>query len=199
MKFEKSNYCGPIIIALLIISIVLSISTVIFLLHANKYGADCVFSFGDTSLTVLSILVTVLIGWSIWSTVDCKGLSDKMNKEANYIHNKIDYQLGLFYGNFSQMLAVGIANVNEQDVKFAMINYMINCLKILSKLPGTTDECNSIASSVTEAIQASKKIAIKEEDAKFLLKKIGEIENKNAIKGLDKIIDELIFYLKREV
>ena len=112
------------------------------------------FDYTGVIVGILSLLVTILLGWNIWNVIESKGYVKKVQRELNYAHNKMDYDLGLIYGYFSQMLAMSISNLEKSALKAIMIEYTINSLKILSKMPNTSIEINSITATVANVMES---------------------------------------------
>lgn len=181
----------PIIAAIAIISLVLSVITVVFLYFSNYHIGDLSFNYSDASIAALSVLATILLGWNIWSVIDSKRFEDNVKKELNYTHNKIDYDLGVMYISFSQMLAAYLVKLEKSETKKIMINYMINGLKILSKMPNTSIECNSVTNTIAETLSQTTDISITSESAREIIERLGEIENRASIEGIDVIRTEI--------
>ncbi len=194
-KKREATANHPIVIGLSLIALVISISTAIYLFFSEFTGTNCSFNYSDTSVAILSALIAILLGWNIWSVIDSKGFEKKVQREFNYAHNKMDYDLGLIYGYFSQMLAMNISNLEKQTLKVHMLEYMINSLKILSKMPNTSIEINSIAETIASAMGATKSITIDTIKAQSILERLGEIENREEIKGIDGIRKELLLFI----
>lgn len=156
------------------------------------------FDYTGVIVGILSLLVTILLGWNIWNVIESKGYVKKVQRELNYAHNKMDYDFGLIYGYFSQMLAMSISNLEKSALKAIMLEYTINSLKILSKMPNTSIEINSITATVANVMESTKTITLRRENAQRILERLGEIENRENIKELNVIRRELLPYISNE-
>lgn len=188
----------PIVSGIASIALVLSVAITLYLFFENRTSSNLCFRFSDTSVAVLSVLVTVLLGWNIWNIIDTKGLDKKVNREVNYLHNKLDYDMGLIYGYFSQMLCHNLSTSGKDAMISLALEYMINSLKILSKLPNTGIECNSIANFMVETLKKTDSCTLQSPTAKGLIERLGEIENRNNIKGIKEISDKLSKFINNE-
>ena len=75
----------PIVIGMSVISLIISISILIYLCCS---GGNCGISninFADTSVTVLGTIVALLIGWNIYSVIDFKKQSQQINDKGNEV------------------------------------------------------------------------------------------------------------------
>lgn len=81
---------NPIAIGISIASFVISIATALILIHTDISKSDCTFCIGSASTTVLSILVTILIGWNIYTVFDFKSENEKSIKNFDEINKRFD-------------------------------------------------------------------------------------------------------------
>ena len=85
MIYKKRNTRAyhPIIIGLSLFAFIVSITTAIYLFFGEFTNAKCCFNYSDTSVAVISVLVTVLLGWNIWTTLDLKNQVERAVRLVN--------------------------------------------------------------------------------------------------------------------
>lgn len=189
---EKDKFLKIILWSISLISLLLSIIAIIRTFYRN---IELQFDYLGIIIGVLSILFTILIGWNIWSIIENRGLEYRVKRQLNYAHNKIDYNLGIIYGDFSQMIAMNVSNGTKELLKVLMLMHMVNSLKILSKFPDTNQEVNSIANTIANVMETTKSICINSKDAQSILELFGEIDRRENIEGLTKIKEELFNFI----
>ena len=155
---------------------------------------------------ILSFLVTVLLGWNIYTLIDTKEIINKQDDKIkniekgienafNNIHDKVDYNLGLMYSYFAQMLALNIGNQPKDSLKYLLVAYMVNGIKTLLKQQNTSKEIDSTINSVLLTYQQTPWIPISKEQAITLIKLLGEIEGGDKIDKLKELEAEISKYI----
>lgn len=146
-------------------------------------------------VTVLSILVTLLIGWNIWSVIDLKGykrkymkLSKKIEQETNYLHNKADFHYGLSMCYNAQSLAGSLSNSSLHNNKFQMYLQAANGLKILSNL-GEFDMCRPVIDTLLSTEEDTHDVCLTCVERKQVLVMLKEIPNLDKLDGLLELIE----------
>lgn len=185
----------PIIATVAIIALILSVVTIVFLFF-SKYSINNIsFCYSDASIAALSILTAFLVGWNIWSTIECKNLENKVEHALDKMHDKINYDFGVIHSYFAQMLALSIGDLPKDTLKFLMVGYMVNSVKILLKQPNSSKEIESTISSVLSTFQQTPEITITKAQAVTLIEQLGEIENRDKIEKLNELKAEISKYL----
>jgi hypothetical protein len=167
------------------------------ILNINESGQyDLGFDYMGVIVGILSLLVTVLIGWNIYQLVDFKGklkqinlLSEKQEKEINYIHNKADYNQAINYAIISQTLSAHFAPNEDSSIKFQMLIKGLTSLKILSNFPDYEKEISSLTETIIKGLNNSSSVRLDEKTKTNLLLMCGEINNKNKISKYETIIE----------
>jgi hypothetical protein len=144
---------------------------------------------------VFSMLVTVLIGWNIYSVIDLKKykreynkLSKIIEKETNYLHNKADYHYGLSMCYNSLALACSLSNRRNESSKFQMYQQAANGMKILSNLE-EFKHCKSVVEIINDTEKATKEILLTTEEKIIVRDLLKEIPHINKIDGLFELIE----------
>lgn len=140
---------------------------------------------------ILSLLVTVLLSWSIFQVIDLKSYKDKIDKEMNYIRNNADYNQALIYGMLSQNASMYFAPNEDKVMKYQMLLKGLTALKILSNLPNCGKEIDSISKTMIKGLNNSTSIKFTDKEKTNLILMCGEIVHKDRISNYDDIIELL--------
>ena len=198
-KQHLSNH--PIVATTAIVALIISVITVVYLFFGNYSIGNISFNYSDASIAALSILTAFLVGWNIWSIIDSKETIKKQNEqittlenridgEVRYIRDKSNYDLGVIYGYFTQMLAKDVGNLSKDIIKYIMVEYMVNSVKILTTMQEwdrTPEMIDAIISSVIECFNATPNIPLTSKDATKLIERFGEIDNHNKLEKLQEL------------
>ena len=89
----------PIVIGMSVISLIIAVATVIYLCCKGGCCGISNINYGDTSVTVLTTIIGLLVGWSIYSVIDTQSLikkheilKRKTTNEISKLHNLINDQ-----------------------------------------------------------------------------------------------------------
>lgn len=141
---------------------------------------------------ILSILVTVLVGWNIMNVLDLKEYKERYKEDSNYIHNKVDYFNAI---NKADLVCVLAELVNEKDVKARvrlMMMNMFRTVKVLSNFPDAKIECDAVLNIVYETLIQREFPCVSKNDACHFLEMLGEINNRKNSEGIKHIRDYLL-------
>lgn len=178
---------------LVIISIALSCLAVFwvgFMTFGHTVNAD------STSfvLGAFTLLVTLLVAWNIWSTIDVKSNKKEQDsrfidiqRKFNHTQNEASYNMALMYGRTSQMISCSLANIGKEELKKDMLRSAITSVKMFANL-SSEKEYNSILRTTLEAMAATEKIYLSEGDIDKLLLMIGEIQQRESIPLLNDLV-----------
>lgn len=77
--YKNKSKCinHPIVICMSVISLIIAVTTAIYLCCSGGCFGISNIDYGDTSVTVLSAIVGLLIGWSIYTAIDINNRVDK--------------------------------------------------------------------------------------------------------------------------
>lgn len=191
-RSKSANH--PLVIACSLFALVISITNAVFLIWSKHSSCDMCFNYSDLSITVLSILTTILLGWNIWTMLDIKGVDRKIQK----LKDDISYVMGITYGNMSQIQATTISGMGKDLIVVSMLHNTITSLKILSKIPDTQKECDQIAETAADLL-TNTNIQISALHASDLLEYLGSIENRDKINGIETIRQKLTKFIKNDI
>lgn len=130
----------PIIIGSSLIALTISIVTVLYLFFGEFTSAECCFNYSDTSVSVLSVLVTVLIGWNIWTVIDIKKTVKEIKAKTNRIQEET---MARAYTSIMNQTAYIVEGRSENDDCYnAISNGLFACKHF--HLAGNTEECKKL-------------------------------------------------------
>jgi hypothetical protein len=188
------NIKGFLRIIFYLISVINAVSCIVLLCIICPRVENLGFDYMGVVVAILALLVTLLIGWNIWSMIDIKGirkefddLHSDIQRQFNYLHNKTDYNTALMYGRTSQMIACALADIGKEDRKKDMLRSAITSVKMFANL-SSEKEYNSILKTTLEAMKATEKIHLQESDIEKLLLMIGEIQQRESIPLLNDLV-----------
>lgn len=157
--------------------------------------SDLNFDYMGVIVAILSLLVTVLIGWNIYSLIDLKEyrriykeLSEKMEKDINYLYNKANYHYGLSMVYNALSLAGSISDKSAEVNKFQMYLQAAGGMKILSKL-NEFEHCKSITQTMLTVESSTKDIELTNEERTQIVELLKEVSCLDKIDGLFELIE----------
>lgn len=120
---KKKGNTNIISMCLSSISLAISILVVVFLCCSKT----SIFNLGDTEISILSILVTILIGWQIWTIIDIdKRIDKKVQDELDKTKQKMEQYINCKINEKTDSLSKQMNNLNImsllQQVSFADSN-----------------------------------------------------------------------------
>lgn len=194
-KERKENKTVSVFLILAIVVNVAFFATNIIILRnslPNRGNSDL--DYIEVIAGIFSLLTTILIGWNIYSMIDVKSqvseikhLRDKLEREINYAHNKMDYYSAMSYGVNAQMLAGSLSKDNHANVEFQMLLYCCSSVKTLSNLM-SFEECNRIVGTVLTALHNTQSVQLTHEEKTKITSMIYEINNMSNIKGIHELL-----------
>ena len=188
------NIKGFLRIIFYLISVINAISCIVLLCIICPRVENLGFDYMGVVVAILALLVTLLIGWNIWSIIDIKGIrkefeslrSDIQSKD-DYLHYKSDYNMALMFGRTSQMMACSLTGLGKEEQKIEMLYSAITSVKMFVN-QSCKKECNSILATTIEAMKATNEILLSEDSIGELLLMIGEIQQRESIPLLNDLV-----------
>lgn len=145
---------------------------------------------------ILSLLITVLIGWNIFQLIDFKEkinqideLKDQTAKRLNEIQHESDYNQALLRAMRSQNASIQFAPNDKKLTKYVMITSGLKALNFFSEFPEYEEEMSKLSTTLTKGLRNSLSTKLEEINKTDLLIMCGEIKNKEKIPNFDKIVN----------
>lgn len=177
-----------------LVSAINAISCIILLCVICPRIENLGFDYIGVIVAILALLITLLIGWNIWSLIDIKDirkefdtLHSEFQGQINYLHNKTDYDNAFMFGRTAQMMACSLTELGKEDMKMQMLCSAITSVKVFANL-SSEKEYNSILGTTIEAMKATDEILLTESDIEELLIMIGEIKQRESIPLMDDLV-----------
>lgn len=181
-----------------VVSVINAISCIVLLLIFPRVinHENLGFDYMGVLVGILSLLVTLLIGWNIYQLVDFKDRAKDMEQfkqsqtEAlNYMHNKADYNQAMVYALMCQNASTYFAPNEENVTKFQMLSKGLAALKLFSNIPKCEIEISSLMNTLIKGMANSASVHLDEKAKGELLIMCGEIKNKDKMPQFDFLVE----------
>lgn len=126
---------------------------------------------------ILSAIITLLVAWNIYSTIDAKEIRSKLRKELNYAHNKMDDNKADTYGFICQMAYAQLSHDKEYTIKLLCLRHGIMAVKIYSSIPGDESKGESVVSTLIDMLDYTRNIKLDKDDVIEFLCECKEVKN----------------------
>lgn len=177
-----------------LVSVVNAISCIVLLCIVCPRVENLGFDYVGVIVAILALLVTLLIGWNIWSMIDIKSIRKEFDalhyesqRQINYLQNETDYNTAFMHGRTSQMMACSLTELGKEDRKMDMLCSAITSVKVFANL-SCEKEYNSILGTAIETMKATNEILLSEDNINKLLLMIGEIQQRESIPLLNDLV-----------
>lgn len=177
-----------------ILSVVNTILCIVLLCIVYPRIENLGFDYIGVIVAILALLVTILIGWNIWSVIDIKSIRKEFDtlryefqRQINYLQNKTDYNTAFMHGRTSQMMACSLTELGKEERKMDMLCSAIISVKMFANL-SCEEEYNSILGTAIETMKATNEILLSEDNIDKLLLMIGEIQQRESIPLLNDLV-----------
>lgn len=192
----------PLVISVSLIAFVLSTSTALYLFFGEHTGdkCNCNVDYSDTSITILSILVTVILGWNIWSVIDTKDIQKKVsNIDEKYeerfrkLVNNNDDTLGGIELDFARMIIIKSSDNKEYDALLLVV-HILNSMYYYSRstFDNSLLQLNECSKLFNENENNIKRLSLNQESYNMLRRMISKINRQDEIDDFDKIQNIII-------
>lgn len=148
-KNRSKSINHPIVIGMSAISLIIAVTTAIYLCcNGGCLGISSI-NYGDTSVVVLTTIVGLLIGWNIYTVIDTKSEVAKLKEERaklqEYVKANRNYAIGITnftnqkYGiaiGFLCSAAVKLNKINETEAVKDCLDIINNAIKVCKSRMG---------------------------------------------------------------
>lgn len=145
------------------------------------------FDYQGVIVGVLSLLVTVLIGWNIYTLVDLKSLRNKMQEIVDGTSKHINGNMTIVEGANLMIYHYLMTGKDPLGLEFRFINHGIACIMNASQY-GDILTCNAIVKVMLECIVYPEKITITVQGKNDILKLISLVRNADKIEGFLELV-----------
>ena len=169
------------------VSLVLSITAVCV---ACWRSSELSFDYQGVLVGVLSLLVTVLIGWNIYSLIDISKTKGELNSIANSTSRMI----------FSNMTVLESANMmiyhylllksDPAGLEYRFVNHGLSAILYCSQIEDTKT-CNVLVKIMLECVVYPEKIYFTDKGKRDIFKLISLVKGGDSIEGFLELVERL--------
>lgn len=138
----------------------------------------------------LAILVTVLLGWQIYTAININATLTEIDKQKEAIHVESEVKSCLISMSLSDFYYHLLTNKVEDDLVFKYINQKIESLLHASNI-GNMDLCNIITKTLLETIPPGS-VFLSEYNKKLLFDLLSRVKRTDEIKGYMELVKTLL-------
>lgn len=162
-----------------IVSLVLSVAAVCV---AAWRSPELSFDYQGVIVGVLSMLVTVLIGWNIYTLVDLKGVQSKMRALSEDATRHINGNMTISEGAHFMIYHYLLTGKDPLGIEYRFIYHGVASLVNASQY-GDILMCNAIVKAMLECIARPERITVTASGKADVIKLISLVRNVDKIEG----------------
>ena len=199
MKKHAESRTKTLVICSFIISIIAILFSIISLCPSIPRALNddnLQFDYLGLIIGVLSLLITVLIGWNIFQMIDFKEktnqideLKDEFAKRINEIEIDSQFHKALDRSYRSQNAGYHFAQNDKEMTKFIMIVEGIKALRLFSELPNCKNQISKLSSTLIRGLKNSSSTKLGTKEKTLIIMICGNLKNKERIPNFNTIID----------
>lgn len=140
---------------------------------------------------ILSAIITLLVAWNIYATIDAREFKKRLEREINYAQNKMDDNTADTYAFLCQTASVQLSNQKEYTIKLQCLWYGISSVKIYSRIPGDIEKANVVISSMIEMLQHTRELKFDKKQIRELVLDCGAISDRDSLNEFETLIHEI--------
>ena len=174
-------------ISIWIISIASLLLSVVAICVAVWRSPELSFDYQGVIVGVLSMLVTVLIGWNIYTLVDLKGVQSKMRALSEDATRHINGNMTISEGAHFMIYHYLMTGKDPLGLEFRFINHGIACIMNASHR-GDIPTCNAVVKAMLECIVHPERISVTARGKADIIKLISLVRNADKIEGFLELV-----------
>lgn len=140
------------------------------------------FDYQGVIVGVLSLLVTVLVGWNIYTLVDLKGVQSKMRALSEDATKHINGNMTISEGAHFMIYHYLLTGKDPLGLEYRFIYHGVACLMNASQY-GDILTCNVVVKAMLECIAHPERISVTERGKADILKLISLVKSGSKIDG----------------
>lgn len=148
------------------------------------------FDYQGVLVSVLSILVTILIGWNIYTLIDIKSTKDKIEEISSGASFMVQKNLAIAENTTWEIYYYLLLKKDPLGLEYRFLYHGLAGLLYTSKI-GNITTCNSIVKCMLECIDAPENIIITKPGKIRLLGFIREIEHADKIERYLELVNRI--------
>ena len=170
-----------------IVSIVSLLLSVIAVCVAVWRSPDLDFDYQGVIVGVLSLLVTVLIGWNIYTLVDLKSLQNNMARLSEGTSKQIHKNMTVTEGAHLMIYHYLLLNKDPLGIEYRFIYHGVACLMHASQIDDIPT-CNAVVDAMLTCIAHPEKITVTARGKADVLRLISLVKNGDKIEGFLELV-----------
>lgn len=180
---KKENWA----LGLSVVAIVISIVAVCF---ATYRSPDLDFDYQGVLVGILSMLVTVLIGWQIYTFIDINKKSKELEEAKAAALVSTERNNALTTNAISDFYYYILLKSDPLGVEYRFLDYRISSLYHFSNI-GEIETCNTIVKVLLEMIVEPENIKVLESCKNRIIMLLTKIKNTEKIKGYEELVSKI--------
>ena len=154
---------------------------------AALWYPESLFDYLGLTVGILSLLVTVLIGWNIYTLVDLKSLQNKLQGIVDGTSRHINANMMITEGTHLMIYHYLMTGRDPLGIEFRFINHGVACIMNASQY-GDIPTCNAVVKVMLECIVRPEKISVTARGKNDILKLISLVRNADKIEGFLELV-----------
>lgn len=151
---------------------------------------DLSFDYQGVIVGVLSLLVTVLIGWNLYTLIDLKGIRKELNQISAGTSLVLEKDMTVLESANWMIYHYLLFQKDPLGLEFRFIYHGVACL-MHSSHSGDLETCNVITKGLLECLTDTEKISMKASSKNDILKLISLVKEPDKIKGFLELINKI--------
>lgn len=169
------------------VSIVSLLLSVIAVCVAIWRSPELSFDYQGVIVGVLSLLVTALVGWNIYTLVDLKSLQNKMQMIVDGTSKHINGNMAITEGAHLMIYHYLLTGKDPLGIEYRFIYHGVACIMNASQY-GDILTCNAIVKAMLECVVHPEKISVTANGKNDILKLISLVKNADKIDGFLELV-----------
>lgn len=145
------------------------------------------FDYQGVIVGVLSLLVTALIGWNIYTLVDLRGIQSRMQSISDDAERHINGNMTISEGAYFMIYHYLMTGKDPLGMEFRFINHGVACIMNASHR-GDMPTCNAVVKVMLECIVRPERISVTARGKADILKLISLVKNADKIDGFLELV-----------
>lgn len=184
---RNRNLVSWIALGLSVISIVMSI---IAICTSYPHNAELGFDYQGVIVAILSLLVTVLLGWNIYTLIDMRGIRNDINEISSGASFMIQKNMAVTESTNWMIYHYLLLGKDPLGLDYRFLYHGIACLYHTSQFHDI-NTCNAIVKALLECITNPKSITITKNGKNDILKLLNGVKQTDKIDGFLELLNRM--------
>ena len=177
-------------VSIWIICIISLLFSVVAICVAVWRSPELSFDYQGVIVGALSLLVTALVGWNIYTLVDLKSLQNNMSHLAEGTSKRINGNMVVTEGAHLMIYHYLLLNKDPLGIEYRFIYHGVACLMHASQIDDIPT-CNAVVDAMLTCIAHPENVSVTESGKADILKLISLVKNGDKIKGFLELVKRI--------